>query len=308
MLDDYDPTTTELDLIHLRIHSIPALNLTRFPQLTRLCLRENQIDDLPPLDLPLLTELDLYDNRLSHAPSASLAGLRLLENLDLSFNNLRHVPKDLGRNHPKLKNLYFVQNKITRIAGLAGLKELKNLELGANRIRTIEGLEELEALEELWLGKNKITTLSGLPTAMSNLRILSIQSNRITEIKAEDLEHCPNLEELYLSHNGLTSLEGSFDKTPNLKTLDLSSNKIASLRGLKQLRKLEELWASNNLLSDFREIEEELGGRKEEEGETVVETVYFEGNPLQRDSGATYRGKVRLCLPGIRQIDATFVR
>jgi protein phosphatase 1 regulatory subunit 7 len=38
------------------------------------------------------------------------------------------------------------------------------------------------------------------------LRILSIQSNRITRI--EGLEELTGLEELYLSHNGIGKLEG----------------------------------------------------------------------------------------------------
>ena len=36
-----------------------------------------------------------------------------------------------------------------------------------------------------------------------------------------------------------------------------------------------------------------------------LSTVYFEGNPLQLDNGATYRNKVRLALPQIQQIDAS---
>jgi Leucine-rich repeat (LRR) protein len=49
-----------------------------------------------------------------------------------------------------------------------------------------------------WLDQNLST--------FSNLKILSIQSNRIT--KMENLEGLVSLEELYLSHNGLTKLEG----------------------------------------------------------------------------------------------------
>lgn len=35
----------------------------------------------------------------------------------------------------ELTDIYFVQNKISRIEGLEGLTKLRNLELGANRIR-----------------------------------------------------------------------------------------------------------------------------------------------------------------------------
>lgn len=40
----------------------------------------------------------------------------------------------------------------------------------------------------------------------TDLKILSIQSNRIT--KMQGLDALVNLEELYLSHNGLTKIEG----------------------------------------------------------------------------------------------------
>jgi protein phosphatase 1 regulatory subunit 7 len=83
----------------------------------------------------------------------------------------------------------------------------------------IENLEKLVHLTELWLGKNKIRTLEvslfcddwiradekNLDTFKS-LKILSLQSNRIT--KLEGLEGLTNLEEIYLSHNGLKKIEG----------------------------------------------------------------------------------------------------
>ena len=81
--------------------------------------------------------------------------------------------------------------------------------------------------------------------------------------------------------------------------LDVSGNRIVALRGLAPLAALEELWASDNRLASFAEVERELADKAE------LQTVYFEGNPLQRDSGATYRNKVRLALPRIRQIDAS---
>jgi Leucine Rich repeats (2 copies) len=43
-------------------------------------------------------------------------------------------------------------------------------------------------------------------STLQRLRILSIQSNRIT--KLEGLDSLISLEELYISHNGLTKIEG----------------------------------------------------------------------------------------------------
>lgn len=46
-------------------------------------------------------------------------------------------------------------------------------------------------------------------------------------------------------------------------------------------------------------MEQELADKKN------LQTVYFEGNPLQRLNAITYRNKVRLALPQIVQIDAS---
>ena len=157
LLDDYPPDTEELDLIHLRITSLPRLRLDRFPKLRKLCVRQNRIQDIEALE-PLadtLEELDLYDNAIAHIHG--LEKLEKLETLDLSFNSIKHIKRiDACKN---VKMLYFVQNRIGRIEGLEELKMIRMLELGANKIREIENIAHLTHLEELWLGKNKITEL-----------------------------------------------------------------------------------------------------------------------------------------------------
>ena len=64
---------------------------------------------------------------------AGLEALKELTSLDLSFNRVKHI-----RNLDcltKLRELYLVQNKISKIEGLEHLQSLTCLELGANRIR-----------------------------------------------------------------------------------------------------------------------------------------------------------------------------
>ncbi|RPB25265.1 protein phosphatases PP1 regulatory subunit sds22 [Terfezia boudieri ATCC MYA-4762] len=296
LMDDFPPDIEEVELVHLRIGSIALLKLERFNQIQKLCLRQNHIYEIEALDhlSDNLKELDLYDNGISSI--RNLEKLTKLESLDLSFNKIKHIKRV---NHlVELRNLYFVQNKITRIEGLEGLVRLRNLELGANKIREIDNLDTLKGLEELWLGKNKITQLKNL-SALTNLKILSIQSNRLTEIVG--LENLVSLEEFYISHNAIREITG-LENNMKLRVLDVTSNRITNLSGLKHLENLEELWASNNELSSFEEVEKELGDKNK------LSTVYFEGNPLQLDNGATYRNKIRLALPQIQQIDATFVR
>ncbi|RAL17567.1 putative general stress response phosphoprotein phosphatase Psr1/2 [Aspergillus homomorphus CBS 101889] len=262
----------------------------------RLCFRQNQITriEFPTNVAKSLTELDLYDNLISH-----IKGLDEFENLtslDLSFNKIKHI-KNIAH-LVKLTDLYFVQNKISKIEALEGLTVLRNLELGANRIREIENLETLQSLEELWLGKNKITEMKNLD-ALQNLKILSIQSNRLTSITG--LSALQNLEELYLSHNAITDLSG-LESNLALRVLDFSNNQVSKLEHLSHLKNLEELWASNNQLASFDEVERELRDKEN------LKTVYFEGNPLQMRAPALYRNKVRLAIPHIMQVDATYLR
>ncbi|EOD46931.1 putative protein phosphatase pp1 regulatory subunit protein [Neofusicoccum parvum UCRNP2] len=293
LLEDYEEDVDQIDLIHCRVTSIPALRLERFKQLERLSLRQNAIAtiEFPESLGATLTELDLYDNMIAHIKG--LDQFTGLDNLDLSFNKIKHIKR---LNHmKKLKDLYFVQNKISAIENLEGLTELRNLELGANRIRSIENLETLTGLEELWLGKNKITEIKGLDT-LSNLKILSIQSNRLTSITG--LSKLVNLEELHISHNALTSTDG-LENNANLRVIDITGNPIENLTNLSALVNLEEFWASYCKLADFTEVERELRDKEQ------LETVYFEGNPLQTRQPALYRNKVRLALPQVKQIDAS---
>lgn len=94
-------------------------------------------------------------------------------------------------------------------------------------------------------------------STFSSLKILSIQSNRITKI--EGLESLTSLEELYLSHNGLKKIEGlennashpftlrCFAKSQvKLRTLDVGNNEIEEIENISHLSELEEFWVSTH--------------------------------------------------------------
>lgn len=295
-----DPNTDYIDLIHLKISSLEDLQLSQFKKLEALCLRQNLITSITGVkDLPgeTMEDLDFYDNRINHI-SSNIKHLTKLTNLDLSFNKIKNI-KNI-ETLTELTNLYFVQNKIKEIKGLTTLTNLTNLELGGNKIEEIgtDSLSSLVNLKQLWLGKNKIEKLQNLST-LTNLRVLSIQSNRITKI--EGLEKLENLEELYLSHNGIEKIEG-LDNNKKLKVLDVTSNRFTKLENLSHLKELTDFWCSYNRVSSFEEIEKELGKLPE------LDTVYFEGNPIQTSNPTAYRRKLRLYLgPSLAKIDATYV-
>lgn len=114
----------------------------------------------------------------------------------------------------------------------------------------------------------------------------------------DGLSGLTSLEELYISHNALTKISGLENNT-KLRVLDVSKNQISKLENISHLKNLEEFWASDNQLSSFEEVEHELRDKEN------LETVYFEGNPLQTKGPAVYRNKVRLALPQVKQIDAS---
>ena len=293
LLDEYPEDTEDIDLVHCRVSSIPALRLERFKQVERICLRQNAISSIefPTTFGDTLLEIDLYDNLISHIKG--FEEMKKLTSLDLSFNKIKHI-KNINHLHT-LKELYFVQNRISKIENLDGLSNLTMIELAANRIREIENLSPLTSLRELWLGKNKITEIRNLST-LTNLRVLDLKSNRLTSLSG--LEDLTNLEELYVSHNAITALSG-LDNNKKLRVIDISNNRITKLENISHLSELEEFWASTNGISDFKEVEREL---KDKEN---LETVYFEANPLQLNGPAVYRNKVRLILPQLKQIDAS---
>lgn len=296
---DIPQDTDYIELIHLRISSLEDLHLERFPKLEAVNLRQNFIPLIVALSgvSELLEELDLYDNRINHI-SSSIKHLTKLQNLDFSFNNIKNI-KNI-ETLVNLENLYFVQNKIKEIKGLETLSKLKNLELGGNRIEEIsETMHLLPSLTQLWLGKNRIQRLQNLDH-LHNLRILSIQSNRIT--KMEGLDKLVNLEELYLSHNGIEKIEG-LENCTKLQVLDVTRNRLTHLDNLLHLTQLTDFWCSYNKISSFENIGQQLGKLPE------LETVYFEGNPVQTDNPTAYRRKLTLYLgPSLQKIDATYIK
>nr|AGS43928.1 SDS22-delta81-171-myc3 [Cloning vector pAG118] len=181
-------------------------------------------------------------------------------------------------------------------------KNLKQLCLRQNLIESIEpdSFEGLSNLEEIWLGKNSIPRLINLHP-LKNLKILSIQSNKLKKI--ENLEELTNLEELYLSHNFITKIEG-LEKNLKLTTLDVTSNKITSLENLNHLSNLTDIWASfNKIDQSFESLGENLSALSR------LETIYLEGNPIQLENKTSYRRKLTMNLPpSLQKIDATYIR
>lgn len=113
------------------------------------------------------------------------------------------------------------------------------------------------------------------------------------------MQECVALEELYLSHNGIAKMEG-LSSLVNLRVLDVASNKLTEINGIANLTRcekertslwickvcyspkkiknlgsrLEDLWLNDNQISSLDNLDEAVGGFREN-----LTTIYLERNP-----------------------------
>ena len=299
---EYDDDSDVIDLTNVRLNTLPSF--VNCHRLTSLTLRSNFLTSahLPPL--PTLTDLDLYENRLVELSDCTLPPS--LTSLDVSFNHIKHITN--LTNLPRLTHLYLVNNRIHHIDphSLDQLPQLQLLELGANRLRSLDALPTLPHLHSLFLGRNKLTSLQSLtPALLPSLRVLSLSSNRLTDASFDGssavLGQFVQLKELYLSHNGIAHLGALGTLPPSLSILDLSSNQLTSLQPLASLQHLQEVWAGENQIERWSEVEAGLGGK------ASVGCVYLEGNPVVKkvvEDGLSYAERMKRICPSLRQLDA----
>ena len=225
----------------------------------------------------------------------------------MSFNHIKHITNlhSLSR----LTHLYLVNNRIHHIDphSLDQLPQLQLLELGANRLRSLDGLPSLPQLHSLFLGRNKLTALQPLSARLlPSLRVLSLSSNRLTDASfggdgSGVLSELAQLRELYLSHNGLTQLSALGTLPASLTILDLSRNQLTSLQPLAPLQQLQEVWAGENAIEQWSEVEKGLGGK------VSIGCVYLEGNAVVKkvmEDGLSYAERMKRICPSLRQLDA----
>lgn len=134
---------------------------------------------------------------------------------------------------------------------ISTFENLRSLALVCCEISEIIPLKHIKNLEEIWLNQNSIKKLEGFEQCY-NLKRIFISDNKIERI--EGLETCEQLEVLWLNENSIDCMQG-LSKLVNLKQLHLARNKISRIGNyLANLRKLEDLNLSGNMIGSFKEI------------------------------------------------------
>ncbi|CAH3147164.1 unnamed protein product [Porites evermanni] len=190
------------------------------------------LDSCNESDCRQVFEINLNGQALEQIPS--LKEFPKLKILDIGCNRLKQVlPHDLEKNSD-LRELKLYANNITEITGLDSCKELNNLLLQHNKIKCIgKGLQHLRKLKVLRLDSNRLSKIDHREIGCcSQLTVLDISCNNITDVSA--LNSLPALEELDLSNNKIIKIP-DIGRCKKIQELDISRNHISDLAGLRGL-------------------------------------------------------------------------
>ena len=260
------------DLKRLALLEVDAKNVSDLTALeyctglTRLCLCDNQIDDiLPVANLTGLTYLDLSGNQIGDmSPVANLTGLTYL---DLSGNQIDDMSP--VANLTSLTYLDLSGNQISDVSALIGLARLRQLYLSGNHISDILALASLTGLRELYLSHNQISDISVLGS-LTGLRDLYLSHNQISDILV--LGSLTSLRDLHLSGNHISDVSALTSLT-GLRDLSLGDNQIDDISPLANLSNLTLLNLSGNQISDIQPL-------VDNPGLSQGDKVYLYDNPL----------------------------
>lgn len=186
----------------------------------------------------ITTKLNISGNRITNLERRT-GGNTLYANitvLDLSNNSLVEISTDFWRAFPNLKYLYLKKNRLKYIPKFLP-ETLMVLHANKNLIKSLCLIGK--SLQELYLSDNVID-LSNLGTGSNQVK---------TTCNTSELS---NLEILDLARNGITQINNQiFRRFPKLKHVSLSNNQISDASFIKELNFIEVLDLGNNSISEI---------------------------------------------------------
>lgn len=207
-----------------------------------------------------IEKLSLANNLLQLIPSDIGKHLDRLQWLDVSYNNMLtkiDFVELIGRSRVHLRTLILDGLNNLTGADLASLNELETLsmknmslktfpgstkssvklptrlrfvDLTYNTIDNIEiGSGTVDSIQRLDLSHNKLNRFPA-KLASSNLKLLNVSNNNISEVSGWAVQGLPALEELWINNNTISKMSPSFlcGASSNLTNVHLSWNNLTS--------------------------------------------------------------------------------
>lgn len=246
----------QLTTINLSMNGISHIDTAAFTgltQLRQLSLANNQINYVDPAifqPIQNLEILNLNNNLIRGVTAETFRLLPLLTNLTLNANNITTWSSTFHNSSQALQELRLDRNEISSLSDdtFANLPQLKTLRVG-DLINELPIFNGLNSLEELWLTDNKLKVVSADSFKnLVSLRMLQLSFNNIESVNftlVPDAVFLTNLQVLNLLLNNITEIpNGTFTMLTNLNDLNLRGNRIEflgaeSIRPITQLRSLD---------------------------------------------------------------------
>ncbi|KAK2174545.1 hypothetical protein NP493_791g00003 [Ridgeia piscesae] len=202
--------------------------------------------------------------------------LKRLTHLYLEDRNIDEIGDDLSlcRN---LVVLYLYDNKLEKMPNLRNNCNVTHLYLQNNNINKLENLGTLRRLTKLYVGNNSIAVLEGLEK-IDCLQELHIEHQKL-----------PLGEKLLFDPRSIKHL------APTLEVLNVSGNHLDSIIELCGMTKLTQFMASDNSLTDMREVTHCLGAWQR------LSRLDLIGNPLCHK--AKYRDRIIIIASSLGVLD-----
>ncbi|EEZ99323.1 toll-like protein [Tribolium castaneum] len=285
------PLLKSLDISQNNLDYLPPDLFKKLEDLELLHVWDNKIrfiDDSTFQGLTNVKSIELSGNLIETITENAFKNLSNLERVNLSMNKLQYVPGDLFRHNQKLKLVLLKMNEGLYLPGylfsnmsqleevdltdckLKGISSdifkhslnLKRIKLAHNTLDFIPQtlFEGLTNLEEIYLNNNNIETIDQIFKTLRQLKILTLEGNRIRDVGKAAFDDLIRLEKIILRHNQITKIDNrAFYNNGNLKTIDLAHNQItgnysSKLVLLENVHDAETIDLSHNLITRVDDI------------------------------------------------------
>ncbi|KAJ8594115.1 L domain-like protein [Rhizopogon salebrosus TDB-379] len=222
----YSTSLHRFDLSCNRIMDLDDAGLDRIPELSKLRLKNNRIEQLPDA-LPCGAQYVLQ--QITELPK-EIGRLTALEHLIFVGKQVTKLPEEC-RNLVNLRLLDYRRNSISDNSVAYALPKLEKLYADHNFVHAIH-LCIGPCLSVLDVSHNDITFLTFTPTASPqvshSLPVLDVSYAKLSSLDTFDFSQLSSLRALHLDHNELRTLPDSLGELSHLRYLSCYDNKLVS--------------------------------------------------------------------------------